>query len=670
MLLQIIRSLSITTQISLASLRGISLILFVVSISSWHIQANDVRNSDQWIGYVYQKDDLLQVRLLEPPTKKQGFYRSRAEVEGVFRSGVFHPSLGFLWVYFPADAVRDSIWYGSKQILYANLYKLSGPAAPGVFDFRKYSEHQQIYHSVRLKSGQWKCLAIDKGNVFRGSLFRMRSMLLDVISKYVGPETDEAAIAEALVLGFKDDLDAGILQTYSNTGVVHIIAISGMHLALIQLVIVFLLEKIKLHRFPFAAAAFNILALWLFALLTGGSASIIRSAVMFTIMLSGKFLSRDSNTCNTLAASAMLMLLYEPFYLWDAGFVLSHLAVLGLVLLQRPIQGLFYHKNKWIRKLWELNAITLSAQVFTLPYCLYLFRQFPNYFMLGNLLVVPLSSFILIAGLLLISLGWVGPIAVVLGKLISISIHGMNLFVGFVSKLPKTISFFPQFGLLQTILLYLIVISLLLFLSRNSGKMFRSMIVFTLLLCIVSCLKEYLFIDQKKIIFYKRTRGSAIDMYEGPTAYHFSDPLINTDSTFFKTTIEPCRRFFLVESEKKSNSLATSNVIRFADCNIVCIDKGVLPDISEFGSGRNLLLIRNNGFVSIDSLRNLYDPSLVIFDASNKMWKIERWQSDCERLNLRNFSIPHQGALVMDGKEISNPFSNEKNSFGADLSLF
>jgi len=669
LLLYIFRYFTIAKQISLASCRGLLLISFIVSISAWLIQSRDVRNSAIWVGHTLRKGDLLQVSLIEPPAKKQGYYRSRAEVEGVYRSGDFHSTQGFLWIYFPKNAHADSIGYGSRHLLDADINLLSGPAAPGLFDFREYSGNQQIFHSVRLRMGQWKCITTRSGSRFFHWLYQSRERLLGYLSKYVGPGTAEAGIAQALVLGFKEELDSGVLQSYSDSGVIHIIAISGMHLALIQWVLAFLLGKLSVSRFPLTATVLNMLALWLFALLTGGSASIIRSAVMFSIMLSGKLISRDSNACNTLAASALLMLLYEPLYLWDAGFILSHLAVLGLVLLQQPIQGLYYNRYKWIRKIWELNAITLSAQVFTLPYCLYLFRQFPNYFILANLLVVPISSFILIAGLLLISFGWIGPVSVMLGKLIAFSISVMSHFVVWVSRLPKAVSFFPQFGLLQTLSLYLVIIFALLFLSGYSGKMFRPFFLFTLLLCGLSCIKDFLFLRQQKVIIYKLPRGSAIDVLDGPLVSHFSYPLQCDDSGFFKKTMIPCRRFFLIQREQNRHSLDSFNVIRFAGKKIISIDGGILPDPEKFPAGENLLLIRNNGVVCIDSLQELYHPSLIVFDASNKMWKIERWQTDCERLHLRNFSIPHQGSLVLDADDISNRSFHEKNSFSADLSI-
>jgi len=179
-----------------------------------------------------------------------------------------------------------------------------------------------------------------------------------------------------------------------------------MHLGLIYVMLIWIFSRIPyLKRSSILRIIFVLSCLWLFALLTGGSASILRSAVMFSCIIIGENFSRRASIYNSLAASAFILLCYNPFYLWDVGFQLSYLAILGIVILQKPIYNLFFIKNKSLNKLWKLTAISLAAQTFTFPICLYYFHQFPTIFLFTNLITVPLSTVILFVEIFLIALG-------------------------------------------------------------------------------------------------------------------------------------------------------------------------------------------------------------------------------------------------------------------------
>lgn len=226
-------------------------------------------------------------------------------------------------------------------------------------------------------------------------------------------------IAEALLIGHTNDLDKDLVQAYSNTGVVHIIAISGMHLALIYGLLVWLFARIPLvNKSKIAQVVLILCCLWLFSLLTGAASSVLRSAVMFTFIAVGKNLSKQSSIYNSLAASAFVMLCYNPYFLWDVGFQLSYLAVIGIIIFQKSIYKWVYIKNKWVNKIWQLMAVSLPAQVLTFPVCIYYFHQFPNLFLITNIIAVPLSGVILFAEIGLVAFSWVPLLGNYLDKIV------------------------------------------------------------------------------------------------------------------------------------------------------------------------------------------------------------------------------------------------------------
>ena len=276
--------------------------------------------------------------------------------------------------------------YGDFVLINKSLQQIKNGGNPGSFDYQRYASFQQVYHQVFLKKGECTILKQKDAGLFMQFIFALRSNTVHILQKYFGDDKKILGISEALLIGFKEDLDKDLVQAYSNTGVVHIIAISGLHLGLIYLVLSWLFKRAPFVRRSLPAQAVLILScLWLFALLTGASASVLRSAVMFTCIVAGKTIQRQSSVYNALAVSAFILLCYNPYFLWDVGFQLSYLAIIGILWLQQPIYRLIYVKNLLIDKIWQMASVTLAAQLTAFPICIYYFHQFPNLFLIANL---------------------------------------------------------------------------------------------------------------------------------------------------------------------------------------------------------------------------------------------------------------------------------------------
>jgi competence protein ComEC len=277
---------------------------------------------------------------------------------------------------------------------------------------------------------------------------------LQILKQYIHGDK-ERGLAQALLIGYKNDLDQSLVQAYTNTGVVHIIAISGLHLGLIYWLLSLLTKPLKRKKqFKWIAPVFIIAGLWLFALLAGAQASILRSAVMFTCIVLGQALGRTNNSIyNTLAVSALLLLCINPFWLWDVGFQLSYAAVLSIVVFMRPIYNWLYFKNKAIDFLWKLNAVTLAAQILTVPLSIYHFHQFPNYFLITNFIAVPLSSLILLGEIFLCTVAFIPALANITGKVLTWLISIMNGWIEKINSISYSIWDSLHISLTQMVLL-------------------------------------------------------------------------------------------------------------------------------------------------------------------------------------------------------------------------
>lgn len=357
-------------------------------------------------------------------------------------------------IYFRKDSVLAKPAYGDKIFFIKIPEKIS-----------------DNYYRVFLKPREFIVLEEKEINSFKVFLFAIQDWVLAVLQKYI-PGKKECGLAEALLIGYKNDLDRELMKAYSNTGVVHVIAISGLHLGLIYMLLKYLCYPFSRKRFGrWLTPLIVIASLWVFSLLVGGSPSVMRSAVMFTFIVAGECFSKTTSIYNNLAASAFFLLCYQPNWLWDIGFQLSYGALLSIVIFQKTIYNLLVFKNKIADAIWKLNSVTIAAQILTTPICIYYFNQFPNLFLITNFIAVPLSSIILIGEILLCTISSFTLLALPLGRALSFSLKLMNDSVEFLGSFSFSTTTNLQINFLQLIILYcLIGISWNLILGRGIKK--------------------------------------------------------------------------------------------------------------------------------------------------------------------------------------------------------
>src|SRR5438067_2642211 len=389
------------TRFRLSAATGSCIMIIFCSLGSLLVWYKDIRHDKNWLGNIYHPGDLVMAVLKESPAEKQNSYKALARVVAIVGRNEKKRAAGCIIIYFKKGTSLPSLDVGSQIIFRTGPQDIKSSGNPGAFDYKRYSLFQDITHQVYLKAGQFTVLK-EKKEVFpENVLIPIRRKILSILRHYI-PGEKERGLAEALLIGYKDDLDKNLVQSYTSTGVVHIIAISGMHLGLIYWLLVQILRPFSRKKIPkFLTPVIIITGLWLFSLVAGGQPSVLRSAVMFTCIVLAKYLSRRTSIYNSLACSAFLLLCYNPYWLWDVGFQLSYAAVLSIVVFMKPIYNWFYIKNKALDFVWKLNAISIAAQLLTTPFSIFHFHQFPNYFLLTNFVAVPLSSIVVLGELFL-----------------------------------------------------------------------------------------------------------------------------------------------------------------------------------------------------------------------------------------------------------------------------
>lgn len=299
--------------------------------------------------------------------------------------------------------------------------------------------------------------------------------------------------------------------------------------------------------------------------------------------------------------------------------------------------------------LWQLNAVTLSAQILTLPIILYNFHQFPNFFLFANSFAVPFSGLILYAEILLIIVSPFSSIAAVMGKITGCCIGLMNGFIERINNIPFSAWQSIQITILQEIILYAAIIAFAWWLMRKQTK---GLTIAVSCLTIFFVMRAYDFIErnnQQKLIVYNVPQHQAIDIIDGRDYRFIGDSTLLEDGFLRNFHLKPSRILHRITMTDELHNISfQNNIIISSNKNIIVIDKPVYTASTTKKIKVDAIIISKNPGLYINQLAEIFDCDQYIFDASNPLWKINKWKKDCENLHLRHYSIPEQGAFVME----------------------
>ncbi len=557
---------------------------------------------------------------------------------------------GKFLIYFKKDSVSQNLKYGDQIIVNKGLSPILNSGNPAAFDYKQYCAFHQLFHQVYLKTGQWVLLPQKNKNILPAFIFSTREKVVSILEKYMG-KNDESAIAKALLIGYKVDLDKDLIQAYSNAGVVHIIAISGLHIGIIYAILLWIFSVLPvIKRSKPLRVILIISCLWLFALLTGAAPSVTRAAVMFSFIIIASGFNKKSSIYNSIAASAFFILCFNPYDLWNVGFQLSYLAVLGIVITQKSIANWFYFKNKLLRGAWQLAAVSLSAQLFTFPLCLYYFHQLPLLFLLTNLVAIPLATLILCGCLVLIIISPVAIAAFYFAKMVYGLIWFLNHCVLFFDSIPFSLWKSVYVSVADTFLLYLIVFAIVYSFIKKNKMAFKIAFAFSLLFVSFRTFNGWQLYHQKKIIVYNIPMHKAVEFIDRKNFYFCGDSDVVNDKLLNKYNITPVHTAF--DLKEKPGPLKElfmkNNFYQFYNKKIVMIDTAMNYYPVENKIKASYIIISKNPRIKMADVAQKFDCKNYIFDASNPPWKIEQWKKECEELHLHFYSVSKQGAFVIN----------------------
>jgi competence protein ComEC len=598
----------------------------------------------------------FQARIIQSPIEKERYYKMTAEVKAMRRNDKWQYCSGKLMLYIKKDKRSSSIEYGDELIISSDIRDVPPVRNPGEFDYKRFLAFHNIYRQCSADSIHWINTQYNSGNTILKYSLGLRNTLLKILSDN-GIKGDEYAVGAALMLGYSDMLDADIISAYSSTGALHVLSVSGLHVAIVYVVfnmLLFFLNKIKHGNI--IKAIILILLLWFYSALTGLSPSVLRASTMFSFIIIAKAFNRYTNIYNTLAASAFLLLAINPFLIMEVGFQLSYIAVIGIVYLQPKIYG-WFEPSSWLAdQVWTITAVSIAAQIATFPLGLLYFHQFPNYFLLSNFIVIPVSTIIIYLGIALFVLSKITLIAYYLSIGFKWSVWLLNESVKMIEKWPNALLEGISISVTETWLLYSVILLFLYYFTYRKITSLYLALASVILILVSQVMEQQMQFDQKKLVVYDIPKTSAIDLVQSRANLLITDTSLATNESSLLFHVKHnwwdlgVKYSSVLTKNYSANNLCISkNLILFCDKKILILDGSSSLTVN----GPNLpevdyLILAGNTKISLPEAIIALQPKHLIFDSSNSKYMLEKWKEECNAIQQPYFSVKDSGAFIGD----------------------
>lgn len=588
---------------------------------------NDILNKDHYFHQISSDKQIIRLTLetkLKPNSYNHRYY---AKVEALDN----HKSTGKLLININKNLYPKEPEIGVIFDVYTKIIPNPIPKNPNQFDYGRYLEKQKVYAQVYVDTTNAKQISTRKTSHYY--THKIRNRIIDNLKKSdFSPK--ELSVLQALILGQQQDISPEIIQAYQYAGAIHILSVSGLHVAYIYLFLHFVLQLIPNHRKGrVLKLVILLLSLWGFALIAGFSPAIVRAVTMFSFVSIGGFLNRNTNIIYTLLVSMLFILLCNPSFLFDVGFQLSYLALFGIVTTNPLLQKYYSPKNKIAKYIWDVTIVSLTAQIWVFPLILYYFNQFPTLFIITNLLILfPLSVF-MIYGIILSTFAFFGITNYYFSKGMEYGIRYINEVTVQVADFESFVFTDISFNLWLLFGWYLLIIMIYIWIKKQNYSSLTLIFSSILLLQGIYTINRIKHNQGDEFIVFNKSRASLV-----------SHKTANSITVYSKDTL--IEKEYLIKGYIIGNfikSIQTSGLQDFYYSNnkkiliidsVAVYDQKIRPDV---------LLLIGSPKINLERILQDHKPEVVIADASNYKTYIEKWKQTSEKHKIRFHSTYENG---------------------------
>ena len=542
------------------------------------------------------------------------------------------PYSGKIIVNVQKDSSKKHLIIGNSIKIQTLLQENKSSKNPNQFDYGRYLADKQIYVQIYCQKNQILVSKTIQKDIWYYCA-RLHSRIISNLEKSKFNK-EEMNVALALILGQQQEISSDIIQDYQYSGATHVLSVSGLHVGFIMLFITFILKPIpNTKKGSFIKLASILVSLAGFAVISGLSPSVLRSVVMFSFLAIGNHLRRNGNIYHTLLVSILLILLFEPYFLFDVGFQLSYLALFFILWLQPILKNIYKPKNKLVIYIWEALTVSFAAQIGTLPLCLYYFHQFPGLFFVTNIIILPLLSFIMIAGIVVMIIAIFSSPPIFITMIFEKSIYLLNLIIHAVASVDSFVIRDISFNMYHLWAFSIFIISTIIWTKKPN---FQKLLLASASIILIQLAFIFTKIEterQEELIVYNEKNNTLISERLGKNIMIFSrDTTIHNNKNI--------NSYLVGNSIDLSGIKKIQNLLYFKNTKILIMDSSrifsekIKPDV---------LVLTQTSKINLDRLLQNMKPKIVIADGSNSNSIQKYWKTSCRKKNIPFHSTKEKG---------------------------
>ena len=648
-------------------INSVLILLTFVSLGLWRATLSNPNNdSNHYIHEIDSGSKLITGQILQDLSKKKSSYATKMKltsIDGVGRRGD-------ILLYFNKSDSLLSYEVGDYVVFRGYLTSIGRPKNPLGFDYQEYMANHNVHGQVFLRPNSHAL--IRHGKIFWPMHYAQKiRKWASAIFKERFEDTEKMAVLNAMVLGDRADISDDLKTAFSETGAVHVLAVSGLHVGIILLLFNYFFRrttKQSPNRKKNKKIFWMILIVITYALITGASPAVVRATLMFSTILIGRLYFDYVNTYNILAFSALCILTYDPMFIYDLGFLFSYLALISIVFFQpyfmRWSEKIYNPHHKFGVRLMQLVTVSLAAQLLIFPISVHYFHSFPVYFVISGVCAVFAAPFVLGAGLLMIPLHYVPVVGDwfqhLLDALLAIFINVIYL----IRSLPGNSIKGVWLSTSSMFMLYGIVLSIMYLLSNqkteyelmiNASRKDRNRAIGLIYLCVVGLLGNSVLHDYRnrncyKMTIYAQKGGTLIDIYEGGELLTYNPQKLSDKQTSF--TNRDHRIFHgnpeLIDLDSQHH---LSKSVTFGDRGMMVYGEHLIyladryQDSIAIPMSSDILLVANRTKVKPYHLLDRHQTDQVILDQSLPYETVNRWKAECKKRRIPVYDVRKEGAF-------------------------
>ncbi len=614
------------------TLFGFTLYGFAFAIgSTTHYIHTDTNDRAHYLYAITDNEQILHLTLRERLKPSQYADRYVAVVNQIDHK----PTFGKILINLSASKDNRIFHIGSQLRVQGTISKHKAPRNPSQFDYGRYLTNKAIAAQLYTDVQSVKVNPKSAHDIWFYA-DRLRTNIISNLKGHIKP--NELAVLNALILGQQQDISSDTLKDFQYAGAVHILSVSGLHVGFLLIFLNLLLKPLPNHSKGRVLKFFIIVTfLWLFAVLAGLSPSVVRSVTMFSFVALGMCIRRGTNIFHTLVISIILILLFEPSFLFDVGFQLSYIALFFILWLQPALSALWTPKYKVVKYFWDIITVSVAAQVGALPLSIYYFHQFPGLFFVTNLLVIPFITIIMALGCLIMIMAALNYVPTSPAKTLEYAIYSMNEIIHFVASFESFIIQDIPLNMYLLLCFYLLIISTIIWYTKPSFNklVFVGCSIITVQMAYLITLYEIQ--KQSELIVFHEKENTLLTVRNGQEINAY----VSKSDTKVAHSLQA---YTTAQFSRLSQQKALRNTISFGKKRLLLIDSsGTYPRRNN----PDILILTQSPKMNLDRLLAKFRPEIVIADGSNYKSYAKRWEQTCSKQKIPFHFTSEKGFYII-----------------------